>query len=61
VDDVNQENEGDSIMAMDACTPEDMTKISRYSSGVICIAMIGKQMDELTLIVKVCPFSLSLL
>ena len=49
VDDMNRENEGDLIMAADACTPEDMAKIIRYSSGVICIAMEGKRMDELKL------------
>ncbi len=49
VDDMDRENEGDLIMAADACTPEDMAKIIRYSSGVICIAMEGKRMDELNL------------
>jgi 3,4-dihydroxy 2-butanone 4-phosphate synthase/GTP cyclohydrolase II len=49
VDDMDRENEGDLIMAADACTPEDMAKIVRYSSGVICIAMEGKRMDELNL------------
>lgn len=49
VDDMNRENEGDLIMAADACTPEDMAKIVRYSSGVICIALEGKRMDELNL------------
>lgn len=49
VDDMDRENEGDLIMAADACTPEDMAKIIRYSSGVICIAMEGKRMDELKL------------
>lgn len=49
VDDMNRENEGDLIMAADACTPEDMAKIVRYSSGVICIAMEGERMDQLKL------------
>jgi 3,4-dihydroxy 2-butanone 4-phosphate synthase/GTP cyclohydrolase II len=49
VDDMNRENEGDLIMAADACTPKDMATIVRYSSGVICIAMEGKQMDQLKL------------
>lgn len=49
VDDMDRENEGDLIMASEACTPEDMAKIVRYSSGVICIAMEGKRMDELNL------------
>ena len=49
VDDMNRENEGDLIMAADACTPEDMAFIVRYSSGVICIAMDGDRMDKLKL------------
>ena len=49
VDDMNRENEGDLIMAADACTPEDMAFIVRYSSGVICIAMDGDRMDKLGL------------
>jgi hypothetical protein len=49
VDDMNRENEGDLIMAADACTPEDMAFIVRYSSGVICIAMDESRMDQLNL------------
>jgi len=49
VDDMDRENEGDFIMAADACTPMDMAKIVRYSSGVICVGMEGKRMDELKL------------
>jgi len=49
VDDMDRENEGDFIMAADACTPLDIAKIVRYSSGVICVGMEGKRMDELKL------------
>lgn len=49
VDDMNRENEGDFIMAAESCTPLDMAKIVRYSSGVICVGMEGKRMDELKL------------
>jgi 3,4-dihydroxy-2-butanone 4-phosphate synthase len=49
VDDMDNENEGDFIMAAGLCTPEAMTKIIRFSSGVICIAMEGSRMDELGL------------
>jgi hypothetical protein len=49
VDDMSRENEGDLIMAADACTPEAMASIVRYSSGVVCVAMEGKRMDELKL------------
>ena len=36
-------------MAADLCKPEDMAKIVRYSSGVICVGMEGERMDELKL------------
>lgn len=49
VDDMNRENEGDLIMAADACTPEDMAIIVRYSSGVVCVGMEGSRMDDLKL------------
>lgn len=49
VDDMDRENEGDFIMAADRCTDLDMARIVRYSSGVICVAMEGKRMDELNL------------
>ncbi|KAK1736690.1 riboflavin biosynthesis protein [Skeletonema marinoi] len=49
VDDESRENEGDFIMAADKCTPEAMAEFIRYSSGVICIGMEGKRMDELEL------------
>ena len=49
VDDMNRENEGDFIMAADLCSPKDMATIVRYSSGVVCIGMEGKRMDELKL------------
>lgn len=49
VDDMNRENEGDLIMAADACTPEAMAQIIRYSSGVICVAMESDRMEELDL------------
>ena len=49
VDDESRENEGDFIMAADKCTPTAMAEFIRYSSGVICIGMEGKRMDELEL------------
>jgi 3,4-dihydroxy 2-butanone 4-phosphate synthase/GTP cyclohydrolase II len=49
VDDMDRENEGDFIMAADQCTPLDMARIVRYSSGVVCVAMEGDRLDELKL------------
>lgn len=47
VDDMDRENEGDFIMAAEKCSDLDMAQIVRYSSGVVCVAMEGKRMDEL--------------
>lgn len=49
VDDMDRENEGDFIMAADACEAMDMATIVRYSSGVICIAMEEEQLTALKL------------
>lgn len=49
VDDENRENEGDFIIAGDMITPETMAIMVRYTSGVICLGMEGKRMDELKL------------
>lgn len=49
VDDMDRENEGDFIMAADLATPETMATIVRYSSGVICVGMESKRLDELNL------------
>lgn len=47
VDDMNRENEGDLIMSAEKCMPEDMAKIIRYSSGVICVALEDERMEQL--------------
>lgn len=49
VDDMDRENEGDFIIAADACTPEKMAEIIRYSSGVICVAMESDRLEALEL------------
>ena len=49
VDDMDRENEGDFIMAADQCTPMDMARIIRYSSGVICVALEDDRLEELKL------------
>jgi len=48
-DDEDRENEGDLIMAAEFATPETIGFIRRYSSGVICVAVKGKRLDELEL------------
>jgi 3,4-dihydroxy 2-butanone 4-phosphate synthase / GTP cyclohydrolase II len=47
VDDADRENEGDLIMAAEMATPESIAFIVRYSSGVICMPVLGDRLDEL--------------
>lgn len=49
VDDEHRENEGDLIMAADKVTPEAIAFMVRYTSGVICCAMEGHDLDRLHL------------
>lgn len=49
VDDENRENEGDLIMAADRATPEAIAFMVRHTSGVICCAMEGEDLDRLHL------------
>ncbi len=47
VDDADRENEGDLIIAAEKVTPESIAFIVRYSSGVICMPVLGERLDEL--------------
>ncbi len=47
VDDADRENEGDIIFAGAKATPELLTFTIRYSSGVICVPMEGRDLDRL--------------
>ncbi len=49
VDDANRENEGDIIAAASMMTPELMTFMIRYTSGVICAPLTGEALDRLQL------------
>jgi 3,4-dihydroxy 2-butanone 4-phosphate synthase/GTP cyclohydrolase II len=49
VDDENRENEGDLIFAAAHATPELMGFTIRHSSGVICVALPGDELDRLGL------------
>lgn len=49
VDDEDRENEGDLIMAADACTPEDMAFMVKYTSGVVCCSITNERANELNL------------
>jgi 3,4-dihydroxy 2-butanone 4-phosphate synthase/GTP cyclohydrolase II len=47
VDDAGRENEGDIIFAASKATPELLTFMIRYTSGVICVPMPGADLDRL--------------
>jgi 3,4-dihydroxy 2-butanone 4-phosphate synthase/GTP cyclohydrolase II len=47
VDDQDRENEGDLIFAASKATPELLAFTIRYTSGVICVPMLGGDLDRL--------------
>jgi 3,4-dihydroxy 2-butanone 4-phosphate synthase / GTP cyclohydrolase II len=47
VDDADRENEGDLILAASQVTPEAVAFMVRYTSGVICMPVVGDRLDEL--------------
>jgi 3,4-dihydroxy 2-butanone 4-phosphate synthase / GTP cyclohydrolase II len=49
VDDASRENEGDLIIAAEKTTPETMAFMVRHTSGVICMPLEGRRLDELQL------------
>jgi 3,4-dihydroxy 2-butanone 4-phosphate synthase / GTP cyclohydrolase II len=49
VDDEDRENEGDLIFAAQRATPELAGFMIRHTSGVICVAMTGSDLDRLAL------------
>jgi len=49
VDDEDRENEGDLIMAAESVTPEAMAFMIRYTSGIICVPMLGERLAALHL------------
>jgi len=49
VDDEDRENEGDLVFAASRATPELVGFMIRYSSGVVCVPMEGRELDRLKL------------
>ncbi|HYP23614.1 MAG TPA: bifunctional 3,4-dihydroxy-2-butanone-4-phosphate synthase/GTP cyclohydrolase II [Actinomycetota bacterium] len=49
VDDEDRENEGDLIFAAEKATPEHISFMVRYCSGIICVPMLGERLEELNL------------
>lgn len=49
VDDEDRENEGDLILAAEDATAEKIGFMLRHTSGIICLPVVGKRLDELEL------------
>jgi len=49
VDDADRENEGDIIFAASKATPALLAFTIRHTSGVICVPMLGEELDRLEL------------
>jgi 3,4-dihydroxy 2-butanone 4-phosphate synthase/GTP cyclohydrolase II len=49
MDDEDRENEGDLIVAAEKATPEAIAFFVRYTSGIICMPMLGRRLEELRL------------
>ena len=49
VDDEDRENEGDLFIAAEDATPDNVGFMLRYTSGIICLPVVGERLDELEL------------
>ena len=49
VDDESRENEGDLVIAAEKVTPEAVAFMAKHGSGLICLALTGRQVDHLQL------------
>jgi len=49
VDDEDRENEGDLVVAAEKVTPEHISFMSRHGSGLVCLPVIAKRLDELNI------------
>src|SRR6201996_7215632 len=49
VDDEGRENEGDLVFAASKATPELLAFMIRYARGLICVPMLGADLDRLHL------------
>jgi 3,4-dihydroxy 2-butanone 4-phosphate synthase / GTP cyclohydrolase II len=47
VDDADRENEGDVVFAASKATPELLTFLIRHARGLICVPMLGQDLDRL--------------
>ena len=49
IDDEDRENEGDLIIAAEKVTPAAIAFMVRYTSGLICMPVVGERLDDLQL------------
>lgn len=49
VDDEDRENEGDLVMAADAVSASDMAFVISYARGLVCVPMLGEDLDRLAI------------
>ena len=47
VDDEDRENEGDLVVAAELVTPEHISFMTRHGSGLVCMPVLAKRLDEL--------------
>jgi 3,4-dihydroxy 2-butanone 4-phosphate synthase / GTP cyclohydrolase II len=49
VDDEDRENEGDLVVAAEKATPESINFMATHGRGLICLALTGERIEQLTL------------
>ncbi len=47
VDDEDRENEGDLVVAAEKVTPDHVSFMTRHGSGLVCLPIVAKRLDEL--------------
>src|SRR5437667_12377632 len=47
VDDEDRENEGDLVVAAELVTPEHISFMTRHGSGLVCMPVMARRLDEL--------------
>ena len=47
VDDEDRENEGDLVVAAEHVTPEHISFMTRHGSGLVCMPIVARRLDEL--------------
>ena len=49
VDDEDRENEGDLVVAAEKVTPDHISFMTRHGSGLVCLPVVSKRLDELAI------------